>query len=843
MSTLSDLAESSRAPLDPGKAEALALVESLAEDMAERWRKGEQPLVEEYLARHPELWELPEAALQLVSEEIYLRQERRQETFAADLIRRFPRWQRHVQALLNCHSLLAGQLAAPQFPQAGENLGEFCLRAELGRGAQARVFLATQPALADRSVVLKLASCSGGEHLSLARLQHTHIVPLYSVHDFPHRRLRALCLPYFGGATLARVLEILDGRPLRQRTGCDIVRALQQAPASGVVGGPACQFLGHASYTEAVCWIGACLADALQYAHERGLLHLDVKPSNVLLAADGQPMLLDFHLARAVLAAGDPAPLWLGGTPGYMAPEHRAALTAVRECRPIPAALDGRADIYALGLLLYELLSAALPEGTQTPAQTLCRRNPLVTAGLADLVAKCLTPEPEQRYRSAAALAVDLRRHLADLPLREVANRSLTERWRKWRRRHPYGLALLGLLLAVFVGGGLVLDQVGQQAEKAQAALQDGQEQLQQGRYAQARDILKYGVALAEDLPFHADLTQRLRARMQQAERGQAADELHVFSERIRPLYAADFLPSAEAQAVAAHCRSLWDKRDLIVQHLASQPASPREEQVRIDLLDLAIVWANLQVRSAPHDPLPKARQRALAILAQAEEFLGPSCVLYQERQLQARASGLTDLAEASERQASQLVPRTAWEHYALGRAYLLAGKLHQAAAHMERALQLEPQLLWPYFYKGCCALQLKEYPDAVTAFTVCVVLAPQSGWCRYNRGLAHLELGRLAQALQDFDRALVLDPTLSAAALSRGILHYRQRHYDQALADLQRVLDQGVAEPAVYYHQALVYLARQDRTAALASLQHALQHDPQHKPSRELLTQLRNKN
>src|SRR5207302_5302468 len=115
---------------------------------------------------------------------------------------------------------------------------------------------------------------------------------------------------------------------------------------------PACRFLAQATYVEAVCWIGACLADALHYAHERGLLHLDPKPSNALLAADGQPMLLDFHLARAPLAAGGPAPSGLGGTPGYMAPEHQAALAAVAGRHDVPAAVDGRADVYGLGVLL-----------------------------------------------------------------------------------------------------------------------------------------------------------------------------------------------------------------------------------------------------------------------------------------------------------------------------------------------------------------------------------------------------------------------------------------------------------------------------------------------------------
>src|SRR4029078_4238539 len=84
---------------------------------------------------------------------------------------------------------------------------------------------------------------------------------------------------------------------------------------------PARSFLSRTSYARAIAWLGVCLADALHYAHERGLLHLDLKPSNVLWAADGQPMLLDFHLARAPIPAGA-APATLGGTAASMAPEH-----------------------------------------------------------------------------------------------------------------------------------------------------------------------------------------------------------------------------------------------------------------------------------------------------------------------------------------------------------------------------------------------------------------------------------------------------------------------------------------------------------------------------------------
>src|SRR5205807_7577943 len=189
--------------------------------------------------------------------------------------------------------------------------------------------------------------------------------------------------------------------------------------------GPARVLLRRSSWVEAVCWVGACLAEALDDAHQRGLVHLDLKPSNVLLASDGQPLLLDFHLAREPLEAGKPAPAWFGGTPAYMAPEQRLAWKAVEMAQLLPSAVDGRADVYALGLLLDEALG---------------ERNPHVSPGLADVIDKCLADPPEDRYSQAGALAADLRRHLTGQPLKGVPNRNLLERWQKWRRRRPLAL-------------------------------------------------------------------------------------------------------------------------------------------------------------------------------------------------------------------------------------------------------------------------------------------------------------------------------------------------------------------------------------------------------------------
>jgi serine/threonine protein kinase/lipoprotein NlpI len=815
-----------------------SLVERLAADLVQRWRAGERPLVEEYLSRHPELWAQPEAATELIFEEICLRQEVGAPC-GEEFLSRFPQWRNEVAILLECQQALEARAEGPLFPAVGDTLGEFRLLAELGRGAHGRVFLAAQAALADRPVVLKVTPRDGHEHLALARLQHTHIMPLYSSQEDTVRNLRAMCMPYFGGATLAQLLKWLEETSPEQRTGQLLLDLLRQPPAAGAVAlpleGPACRLLAQASYVGAVCWLGACLGDALHYTHERGLVHLDLKPSNVLWAADGQPLLLDLHLARAPIAAGASAPAWLGGTRTYMAPEHQAALAAVSEGETVRVAVDGRADLYSLGLLLYELLAGDLPPPGEA-ARRLRQRNRRVTPGLADVVGKCLAAEPRDRYPSAADLTADLRRHLADLPLRGVANRSWLERWRKWRRRRPYQSAFLGLLLTIAVATALVVGYWTRQLDKAQAALAEGQGRFQQQEYRAAVAIWKRGLALAEDIPFGQSLALELRQHLRLAERGQAARELHRCAERVRFLCGADVLPPAAARVIEARCRSFWERRHDIKERLGPAPDAHWQQQIETDLLDLAVLWTDLRVRLAPAAAADAARREALAVLDEAEQLLGPSCVLCYERQAQAVALDLREVAAAAGRQAASLPPRSAWEHLTVGRALLKAGDLDRATALFDRALDLEPRSFWASNYKGLAAFRRASYQDAVLAFTACAALAPERAWCWYNRGLAFAALEQPDRALADYDRALRLEPSLASVALSRGLLHYRAARHDQALADFQSALDHGAAPAAVSYARALVYLARKDRASALGSLRAALAQDPVHREARALL-------
>src|SRR4051794_4875702 len=182
----------------PGEATAV----DLPGDMARRWAAGERPRVEDYLAADPSLADDTDAVLDLAYEEFCLRQQHGEGTDPEALLARFPRWRDALQRLLDCHRLLADGGAAPALPGAGDVVGDFRLLAQLGSGARARIFLAAQESLADRPVVVKVVPLDGhAAHLSLARLQHTHIVPLYAVQDDTARGVRLLCMPYFGSAT------------------------------------------------------------------------------------------------------------------------------------------------------------------------------------------------------------------------------------------------------------------------------------------------------------------------------------------------------------------------------------------------------------------------------------------------------------------------------------------------------------------------------------------------------------------------------------------------------------------------------------------------------------------
>jgi tetratricopeptide (TPR) repeat protein len=817
--------------------------------MNQRWQAGERPRAEEFFSRYPDLAAHPEQAIRLIYEEICLRQQEGQEPDAAEIMQRFPQWEDQLTVLLHCHRLLDDDTLEPAAPPPVPPLADHVLVAELGRGAQGQVYLARQPALANRLVVLKVTPRIGHEHLALARLNHTHIVPLYSAQDDLQHDTRTLCMPYFGGATLQHILDQLRNTPFASRMGRHILDALDQlqaqVPVAFVGKGPARKYMSQATYPQAICWIGICLAEALEYAHERGLVHLDLKPGNVLLAADGQPMLLDFHLAQQPLTPGQGPPDRLGGTALYLSPEQQLALSAVSQGRPIPAAVDGRSDIYSLGLVLFEALAGFVPPNKGS-GLSLTNYNSAVSPGLADIIARCLAERPEDRYPTATALSQDLRRHLNHRPLVGVPNRSWAERWRKWRRRQPHGLTVAVLVSAVLLAAvslGLVgWNRQGDQRREVEQALEQAGQQLQDHDYKQAVATLSRGLAVAENLPGNQELAALLRSKYQLARRGQAVQQLHTLVDQVRFLYGAAVparLTPARQEELQARFREVWDKREWLLDRQGASLGKETEQDLDTDLLDLGTMWADLSVRLAGQEGAAQTRREVLQILDETERLIGPSVVIYRQRQACAAALGQQELAQEAGRRAEQFRPRSGWEHAALGRVLLGANQVEDAATAFEKALRLQPGNYWANFYQGVCCYRRGRWEEAINAFRVCVALAPLSAESHYNRALAEEALGKDDPAMAGYNRALELQPRLGAAALNRAQLHFKHKRRQEALEDLQLARSAGCDPAVVCYNFALVYLDLHDRHRALANLRQALQANPQHKESRALLDRL----
>jgi WD40 repeat protein/serine/threonine protein kinase len=442
-----------------------------------RLRQGESIELEDLLRENPEIASSADAILALIEVELAVRAER-DEPVSPDAWRtQFPHLTDRIDRLLTLHSVMNGEMptlwegsapassASPaplmesgdsaatsnstsiggSFP-GSRRIGTYLLLEEIGRGGMGVVYKARQTNLS-RIVALKMVLA--GEYASLkdrarlrieaeaaAVLHHPNVVQIFEIGE--HQGLPFLALEYVPGGTLARMAR---GKPQSFRWAARMVETL---------------------------------ARAIHMAHQKGIVHRDLNPSNILIASDGTPKISDFGLAKFL--RGDLGLSQNGlmqGTPSYMAPEQ----------------IDGRGggvgpatDIYALGALLYEMLTGVAPFRGLTPMETLCQvveaevvppsrlRHELPT-DLDTICLKCLEREPSHRYDSALELADDLKRYQDNQPVRARPT-PWPKRAVKWMRRQPMIAALLGLiallgssLIGVIVWYNLYLQVTNQQLE------------------------------------------------------------------------------------------------------------------------------------------------------------------------------------------------------------------------------------------------------------------------------------------------------------------------------------------------------------------------------------------
>jgi serine/threonine protein kinase len=419
-----------------------ALIELIHIDLELRLKEGQAARVEEYLKRYPQLGADAGVVVDLIVAEYGLRRPGDDAPSVSDYVARFPQYGGLAERL---GELGMDDRTAPLDPEpavvaaAPPCVAGYEVLELVGRGGMGVVYRARQLGLG-RDVALKMVLSDAharprelarfrAEAAALARLQHPNIVQIYDVGEAGPAR------PYFvfefvAGGTLAQHLRD-SGAPRPPRAAAKLIETL---------------------------------ARAVHAAHTNGVIHRDLKPANILLCEQREgensgdlasliPKITDFGLAkcadeddrgghtecRRATVTGE-----LLGTPSYMAPEQ-----AMVPRQPVGPA----ADVYALGAILYELLTGRPPFTGPTPVATILQvihnepvsvtsLQPEVPRDLETICLKCLRKEPRLRYGSAAELADDIGRFLRDEPIHARPART-AEKLRRWVRRHPTAAALL----------------------------------------------------------------------------------------------------------------------------------------------------------------------------------------------------------------------------------------------------------------------------------------------------------------------------------------------------------------------------------------------------------------
>ena len=557
-------------------------LDQLAEEFMARCRRGERPAVSEYTDRYPE--------------------------FAEQIRELFP-------TLLVMEELgsVGGELTGPFAPKALDDgpvprqLGEYRILRLVGRGGMGVVYEAVQESLG-RHVALKVLpfhAALTGTHLerfrrearAVARLHHTNIVPVFGVGE--DKGVHYYAMQFIQGQGLDTVLQELrqlrsqrpdsplTAPPARSQLTVSVTQGLltgqfpeQQSlapktpPTNGKPGNSPlaptsttrkvgedtspgiethhAQLTGPSvsEYFRGVARVGVQVAEALDYAHRNGVLHRDVKPSNLLLDTQGTVWITDFGLAKAEDSGELTNPGDIVGTLRFMAPER------------FQGRADPRSDVYSLGITLYEMLTLqpafdnhGKPELIQRVTHEDPPRprtvDPHIPRDLETIVLKAIAKEPADRYSTAAALAEDLRRFLADRPIQARRNSTLERTWR-WCRRNPAVAGLSGavaLLLVVLGIGFMVTTLLRQERDKAR-----GNQQRAEQAEGETRALLQRADDAEREVKIRSHLAQARAYRWS----GQVGQRLQSLNELAA---AAKLGPSLELRNEAVACLALTDLR------------------------------------------------------------------------------------------------------------------------------------------------------------------------------------------------------------------------------------------------------------------------------------------
>jgi len=637
-------------------------------------------------------------------------------------------------------------------------------------------------------------------------------------------------------------------------------------------------------YLRSVAHLGVQVADALEYAAGQGILHRDVKPSNLLLDRYGTVWLTDFGLAKAtgtqdLTHTGD-----LFGTLRYMAPERFRGQS------------DVRSDVYGLGLTLYELLALHPAFDDRGQAQLvrhitldepprLDTLNLSLPRDLVTIVHKATAKDPGDRYQTPGSLAEDLRRFLEDRPILARRLNVMEQAWR-WCRRNPASAALVGLLL--FLAGFATMAAHREQQQRLEMAKREArvrqavEEALEQasglrskGLWAEAGMVL----AQAELRLFDAqasDLGQRLgqaRAELElvtRLENNRIDHRIGSYGQKtvrdsVAQGYAVTFAragfeaaePGREA-AVAARIRrsEVWPS---LVAALDDWAFVTSNRTLRARLLQIArladpdplwsnrardpALWEDRQAleqltREVPaKDPSPRLLTTLGVLLQEAGGDPEPLLRAAQERRpsdfwLNYELGMLLRSKKPAEalgyaRAALVARPESSMAHNLLGLALWADHRLPEAKAALRRAIELDPRSAAPHANLGAILTQEENLEEALTVCRKAVELDPSGGVGFANLGGVLSALGRSDEALAAFRKAIAFDPKLGVAYNDLGNLLLKLNQRDAAVAAYRKAIEVSPKLAAAHYNLGNHFANAGRIVEALAAYRRAVEFDP----------------
>ncbi len=754
------------------------LCELIRIDLEFAWKSGAHAVVEDYLEQFSSTVFSKDEIAQFAFEEYRMRLQTGHALGSEEFAKRFSidvsSWPQPTPSADS-----TGQIEADRFPKVGSRLHGFDIVGHLGNGAFGRVYLARQDDLAKRFVALKVTQYSDVEPESLAQLQHTNIIPIYSLQR--KHGLQSICMPFMGFLTFHDLLRQADsGKDTIHNNGRALISTVANKRASTIAASmiqsvhcpeidralvtenvaeqPMTQVEGF-SYGQMILWMAKQIAEGLTHAHSRGIVHGDLKPANILISDDGQPLLLDFHLSRS--NRGMASSSIAGGTIPYMSAEHLR--TFQKGGKP-----DFSCDLYSLGVIVYEAFSGVLPypnrgfddsainkmiEDRSSAPVRLRIHNTRVPVAVETIVDKLLSPNKSARYSSAEHLHEDLTRHLADLPLRHAPNRSLTERMVKWSRRHPRlssAGSLLGLtVLLMTIAGVITFNSL--KAASLASAENKSREIVEKIQVARIPLTFAPGEDLSTPVQQAAQLVTELRLDSKEA----LQEHLSKLSpqNRTRQLQELSYL-----QYWLARARFL----------VANNVVDASERKQMLELADREIEAA-YTLRNDLASPSP--RKALLQLQADIAEKLGQ-----MQRASQIRESA--SLLKYSSLPADRLLQ--AAELKRLGKNLEALNLLNQLTTEF-------PTDIFPWLMMGNIHQDLKDAAKADACYSICISLNSRSSWPFFHRGNLRLEGKDYLGAKQDFDMANSITPTattlLNRALALKGMKKLREAEKDLSLA------------------------------------------------------------